>query len=102
MQRYDYDVTKDFLFLYEDDYIEKYAFSIDYSSHVKIELSNDFNILSVAIRHASKELNINMELLVKPDNIELFVDKNDDNKLELSLEITSLNRKYTRVLKSKN
>lgn len=100
MQKYNYDAIKDILFLYEDIYEEKYAFSINYSHHVKLELSNEFNILSVQINHASKELNLPMELLVNPDSIELFVEKDENNELILSVTVQSMNRQYNKVLQS--
>lgn len=99
MQTINYKIEDDLLFLYENKYEDKYAFMLNYSSHVQIELSNDFNILSVSIKHATEQLNIPPEILIQPDNIELFIEYDKNNELILSLEIESNNRKYMRKLK---
>ena len=67
MDKYDYDIDVDAFVLRKSEY--NYAYSIDITSEIIIDVDDNKNLIGIEFLDASKVLNVNPELLIHPKKI---------------------------------
>ena len=67
MDKYDYDMDVDAFILRRSDY--DYAYSIDVTSEIILVVDSEKNLIGIEFLDASKVLDVEVELLVKPNKI---------------------------------
>ena len=92
MDKYDYDIDVDAFVLRKTDF--DYAYSIDVTSEIILDVDSNKNLIGIEFLDASKVLNVKPELLVHPKKIFAEVVSTDDGiMLTMTFEFDSLTRK---------
>lgn len=93
MDRYDYDVDVDAFVLRKSDF--DYAYSIDVTSEIILDVDSNKNLIGIEFLDASKILNIEPELLVHPKKIFAEVVSTDEGIiLAMTFEFDNITCKF--------
>lgn len=91
MDKYDYDIDVDAFVLRKTEY--NYAYSIDITSEIIIDVDDKKNLIGIEFLDASKVLNVNPEVLVRPKKIIAEIkSRNDGINLIMKFEFDNLIR----------
>lgn len=93
MDKYDYDMDVDAFVLRKSEF--DYAYSIDVTSEIILDVDSKKNLIGIEFLDASKVLNIDPKLLVHPKKIFAEVTStNEGIMLTMTFEFDSLTRKF--------
>lgn len=93
MEKYDYDIDVDAFTLRKTDF--DYAYSIDVTSEIILDVDSNKNLIGIEFLDASKVLNVKPELLLHPKKLSAkVVSTNEGIMLTMTFEFDSLTREF--------
>lgn len=93
MDNYEYDIDVDALSIDHSAY--NYAYSIEITSDLIIDVDNNKNVIGVELLNASKILNVDPQQLINPKKISVEIIKREDNIiLSMNFKLINVKREF--------